>query len=81
LEEGYSEIDFIRKHGEVLPVVVTSSEEVPRGKVRRLSGFMKGYGLKMGVLVVRREERRKEELDGKTVELVPLLNLLFNIKL
>jgi len=79
--KGYAEIDFIRKNGEILPVEVTSSEEVPREKVRRLSGFMKRYGLKMGVLVYGGRERRKEEVDGKTIELVPLLDLLLDFKL
>jgi predicted AAA+ superfamily ATPase len=78
---GYAEMDFIRKNDELLPVEVTSTEEVPREKVRRLSGFMKRYGLKRGVLVYGGRDRRREELDGKTVELVPLLDLLFDFRL
>ena len=78
---GYAEVDFIRKNAEILPIEVTSSEEVPGEKIRRLSGFMKRYGLKTGVLVYGGRERRKEEVDGRTVELVPLLDLLLDFKL
>jgi predicted AAA+ superfamily ATPase len=79
--KGYAEIDFIKKNGEILPVEVTSAEEIPREKLRRLLSFMRRYNLKRGTLVYGGRERRREELDGKTVELVPLLDLLFDFKL
>jgi predicted AAA+ superfamily ATPase len=78
---GYAEIDFVRKDAEILPIEVTSTEEIPKEKIRRLLGFMKRYDLKTGVLVYSGRERQKKEVDGKTIEIVPLLDLLFDFKI
>jgi predicted AAA+ superfamily ATPase len=74
--KGYAEIDFVKRNEELLPVEVTCSEEVPREKIGRLLGFMKRYGARRGLLVYGGRERRREEAGGKTVKVVPLLDLL-----
>jgi len=79
--KGYAEIDFVKKDEEILPIEVTSAEEILKEKIRRLLGFMKRYDLKTGVFVYGGRERLKKEVDGKTIEIVPLLDLLFDFRI
>jgi hypothetical protein len=73
-----AEIRLHQENGEILPVEVTSSEEVPREKLRRLLSFMRKYNLKTGVLVYGGGSAGRKRWTGKRLNSCLSSDLLFD---
>ncbi len=65
--EKDKEIDFIKKNKEILPIEVTSREEIEKKKLKNLGWFMKKYNVKKGWIIYQGKEKIVEEKNKKII--------------
>jgi predicted AAA+ superfamily ATPase len=70
------EIDFLKINKEIVPIEVEGKERLDRSDLKNLIWFMKKYNLSKGTVIYQGKEDAIK-VDGKTINLQPILKILY----